>query len=52
MENIRIEFEKLYDVTPNDTRKERNRLGYEHVNVPTIFDINMDGKITIKKIYG
>ena len=49
--NVRIEFEKLDCVTPNDTRKGKIRPGYEHVNVNMIFDINMDVKFTRKVIF-
>ena len=48
MENFRISFEKLGDVTPNDTKKRKIRPGYENVNVHMIFDINMDGNFTKK----
>ena len=46
MENFRIAFEKLDNVTPDEMRKGKNRPGYEHINVNMIFDINMDGKFT------
>ena len=47
MTNIRIAFEKLDDVTPNEMMKRENKPGYEHVNMHMIFDIKMDGKFTI-----
>ena len=50
MLNMHIEFEKIDIVTPYDTRKGKIRPGYDHVNVPMIFDINMDGKFTRKSI--
>ena len=48
MENVRITFEKLNGVTPNDMRKLKIRPGYEQVNVQMIFGINMDGKFNRK----
>ena len=48
MANVRIYFEELDDVTPNDTRKGKIRPGYEYVNVQIIFDIKMYGKFTRK----
>ena len=47
---IRIAFEKLDSVTPDEIRKGRIKSGYEHVNVHMIFDINMDGNLTRKAI--
>ena len=46
MTNIRIAFEKLDGVTPDEMRKGKIKPGYEHINVHMIFDINMDGKFT------
>ena len=46
--NVRIEFEKLGGVTPDDMSKGKIKPGYEHVNVHMIFDINMYGKFTRK----
>ena len=37
-------------ITPDETRKEKNRPGYEHVNLHMIFGIDIDGKFTRKKI--
>ena len=48
MANAYIAIEKIYCLTPNDTRKVKIRPGYEHVNVHMIFDIKMDGKSTRK----
>ena len=48
MANVRIVFEKLDRVTINETRKGKIRPGYERINVHMVFDINMDGHITIK----
>ena len=48
MANVRIAFDKLDNVTPNEMRKRKIRPGYEHVNVHMIFDINMDIRFTIK----
>ena len=39
MTNIRILFEKLDGVTPNERRKGNIKPGYEHINVYMIFDI-------------
>ena len=50
MENFYIEFDKIYSVTPDDTRKGKIRPGYKHINVHMIFNINMDGKFTRKSI--
>ena len=49
MKNVRIEFDKLGGVTPDDIRKGNIKPGYEYVNVHMIFDINMDGKFTRKE---
>ena len=46
--NVRIAFEKLDGVTPDEIRKVKINTGYDHVNVHMIFDINMDVKFTIK----
>ena len=48
MANVCIVFEKLDRVTINETRKGKIRPGYERINVHMVFDINMDGNITIK----
>ena len=50
MENVRIAFDKLDGVTPDEMRKGKIRPGYEHVNVHILFDIKMDGKFTRKEI--
>ena len=46
--NIRIAFEKLDGVTPDEMREGKFRPGYEHVNVHMIFNTNMDGKFTMR----
>ena len=46
--NVRIEFEKLEGIIPDDMRKGEINPGYEHVNVRMVFDINMDGKFNRK----
>ena len=46
--NIRIAFEKIDGVTPDEMRKGKVKPGYEHVNVNIISNINMDGKFTRK----
>ena len=46
--NIRIAFEKLGGVTPDEMRKGKIKPGYEHVNVHMIFDTMMYGKFNIK----
>ena len=51
MINVRIEFEKLDNATPDEMRKGNIMPGYEHVNVHMIFDINIDGKFTRKAIF-
>ena len=48
MTNVRIEFEHLDVVTPDDMRKGNIKPGYEHVNLHIVFDIKMDGKFTRK----
>ena len=48
IKNVRIAFEKLDVVTPDDMRKAEIKPGYENVNVHMIFYINMDGKFTRK----
>ena len=50
MTNVRISFEKLDSVTPDEMRKGNIYPGYEHVNVHMIFYINMDGKFTREAI--
>ena len=50
MKNVRIEFEKLGGVKPDDMRKGNTNPGYEQINVHMLFDIKMDGKSTRKKI--
>ena len=42
--NIRIAFEKIDGVTPDEMRKGKTKPGYEQINVHMIFYINMDGK--------
>ena len=41
MENICITFEKVDNVTPNETKKVKISPGYEHTNVHVIFDIKI-----------
>ena len=48
MTSVRILFEKLDGVTPDEMRKGDINPGYEHVNVQIIFDIKMDGNFTRK----
>ena len=48
MTNVHIEFYTLDRVTRNETRKEKVRPGYEHVNVHMIFNIKIDGRLTRK----
>ena len=48
MTNVRISFENLDGVTPDETRKGNINPGYEHVNVYMIFDTKMYGKFTRK----
>ena len=50
MAKVHISIEILDRVTPNETRKVKIRLEYEHVNLQMIYDINMDENITIKTI--
>ena len=50
MTNVRIEFENLYCVTPDEMKKGKNKTGYEHVNVNMAFDIKIDGKFTRKAV--
>ena len=50
MPNVRIAFETIDSVTPDDTRKGEIKPGYENVGVHMIFDINIDGKFTRKEI--
>ena len=50
MTNVRISFEKLDGVTPDEMRKGKINSGYEHFNLHMIFDIKMDGNFTRKVI--
>ena len=50
MTNVRIVFEKLDGVTPDEISKGKINPGYEHVNVHMILYIKMAGKFTRKKI--
>ena len=43
MTNVRIAFEKLDSVTPDEMRKGKIKPGYEHINGHMIFYINMYG---------
>ena len=49
MTKVCIEFEKLDGVTPDEMRKGKIKPGHEHVNVHTIFDINMYRKFIRKE---
>ena len=51
MANVRIAFDKLDNVTPNEMRKRKIRPGYEHVNVHMIFDMKVDGEFIRKAIF-
>ena len=46
MTNVRIAFEKLDEITTDETRKGKIKPGYEHFNVHMIFDIKNVGKFT------
>ena len=46
--NVRIEFDKLGGITPDDITKGYIKPVYDQVNVHMIFDINMDGKLNRK----
>ena len=46
MTNVRIAFENIDGVTPDDMRKGEIKHGYEQLNVHMIFDIKMYGKFT------
>ena len=48
MTNVRIKFEKLDGVTPDEMRKGKIKPGYEHVKVHILSYIKMDGKFTRK----
>ena len=50
MTNVHTSFEKLDVVTPDKMRKVWINPRCEHANVHMIFDINMDGKFTSRKI--
>ena len=50
MMNVRIEFDKLDGITPDEMRKGKINTGYYHINVHMLFDINIDGKFTRKEI--
>ena len=41
MMNVRIEFDKLDGITPDEMRKGKINTGYYHINVHMLFDINM-----------
>ena len=49
MANVRIAFDKIEGVTPDEVGKVRTRPGYEHINMHIIFDIKMDGNFTRKE---
>ena len=48
MTNVRIAFDKIDGVTPNETRIANIKPVYEHVNMHMIFDIKINGKFTRK----
>ena len=48
MTNVRISFENLDDITPDEMGKWKIKTGYKNVNMHMIFDIKMDGKFTRK----
>ena len=48
MESVRISFERLDGVTPNEMMKGTVSPVYDHFNIHVIFDINIDGKLTRK----
>ena len=48
MENVCISFEKIYGITPDETKKGKSRPGREHVNVHIIIDIKVDVNFTRK----
>ena len=50
MTNVRIVFDNIDGVTPDDMRKGKIKPGYENVNMHMIFYVNMDGKFTRKAI--
>ena len=50
MTNVRITFEKLGGITPDEMSKGRVKPVYDDVNVQMIFYINVDGKFTRKAI--
>ena len=47
MANLRISFEDLDVVKPNETRKLKVRPGYDHFNAHIIFYIKMKGNFKI-----
>ena len=49
MTNVRISFDNLDGVTPNNISKGGINSGCEHVNMHMIFDKKMDGKFTRKE---
>ncbi|GFH48999.1 Blackbeard [Chaetoceros tenuissimus] len=48
MENVRVAFEFLAGVTPEDIRTGKERPGYKGIPCHMIFDIKMNGKFTRK----
>ena len=48
MKNLRISFEKLDGVTPDEAGKIKLMPGYEHIDIHTIFEIYIDGGFTRK----
>ncbi|GFH48949.1 hypothetical protein CTEN210_05425 [Chaetoceros tenuissimus] len=48
MENVRVAFEVLAGVTPEEMRTGKVRPGYKEIPCHMIFDIKMDGKFTRK----
>ena len=48
MANVRISFNNIDGVSPDNMRKGKIKIGYEHVGINVIIDIDIDGKFTIK----
>ena len=48
MTNVCIAFEKIYRVTPDETRKGNIKSVYEYVNMNMMFYIKIDGEFTRK----
>ena len=48
MKNVRVAFEKVDGVTPDDMRTGKAKPGFKYCGTHMIFDIKMDGKFTRK----